>query len=68
MISIDGRTMILCTVTDLSESGVRLTMATTVGVPDVFLLHAPGFGSGVCEVAWRSEAALGGRLTCIAAW
>lgn len=68
VISLDEHTTIPCMVYDLSETGVRLTMLTTEGVPNTFLLHAPGFGSGVCEVAWRTEETIGARLTRLAAW
>lgn len=63
IITVDEHTTIPCIVYDLSETGVRLTMPTTHAVPATFLLDAPCFGSGVCEVAWRTEESIGARLT-----
>jgi hypothetical protein len=62
-IAVDEHTTIPCVVYDLSDAGVRLTMLTTQSVPDSFLLHADCFGSGICDVAWRTEESIGARLT-----
>lgn len=68
LVSLDGRTLVPCQIHDLSETGIRLIMETTAGVPKVFLLHARGYGSGICEVAWRTETMIGGHLTRVSAW
>ncbi|MDR0184968.1 hypothetical protein P8609_18640 [Lysobacter sp. UC] len=68
IISLDEHTTIPCVVYDLSDTGVRLTMMSTNGVPDSFLLQASCFGSGVCEVAWRTEESIGARLTRLDRW
>ena len=62
VIIIDEHTTIPCIVYDLSDTGVRLTMLETAGVPDTFLLDSPCLGTGLCEVAWRSDEAIGARL------
>ena len=68
VVAVDEHTTVPCVVYDLSDAGVRLTMITTAGVPDTFLLQAPCFGSGVCEVAWRTDESIGARLTRLGKW
>ncbi len=68
VVIVDEHTTVPCVVYDLSDTGVRLTMLTTAGVPDSFLLHASCFGSGVCEVAWRTDETIGARLTRLDQW
>ncbi|MGV7033850.1 PilZ domain-containing protein [Methylobacterium symbioticum] len=62
IITIDEHTTVDCLVFDLSESWVRLTMMSSANVPDTFLLDAQCFGSGICEVEWRTDEAIGARL------
>lgn len=49
-----------CTIRDLSQSGARLCLASTVGLPDRFsLLHEGDDASWECRVVWRAERQLG---------
>ena len=50
-----------CTVRDLSDDGARLTLTSTIGVPDGFQLDLLG-SKRPCRVAWRSAVQLGVAL------
>jgi hypothetical protein len=44
----------MCTVADISEGGVGLTVIDVKGVPDQFELEIKGeAGRRLCKVAWR---------------
>jgi hypothetical protein len=54
------RSVINCTVRNLSDGGACLEVATSVGVPDDFdLIIEPEGSSRSCHVAWRSEHRIG---------
>lgn len=67
VIAIDEHTTLPCVIYDLSEVGVRLLFIETEQVPNTFVLNAPCFGSGVCEVVWRTDEMIGARLQRLAA-
>jgi hypothetical protein len=49
-----------CTVTDLTPRGAGLSLGTTFGVPQVFLLAVDGEpGSRHCRVVWTNGKKLG---------
>lgn len=49
-----------CTVTDLTPRGAGLSLGTTFGVPQVFLLAVDGeTGSRHCRVVWANGKKLG---------
>jgi PilZ domain len=50
------RSVLDCTVRNLSSTGACLDVQSTVGVPDVFeLIIEPDGISRPCRIAWRSE-------------
>ncbi len=53
------RSLLDCQVRDLSDSGARLRIASTVGVPDSFDLAVSGAPTRHCRVAWRTLEELG---------
>ena len=60
----DGLRILDCTIRDLSDSGARLLIANTVGLPDAFLLYEKS--SGVlrpASIAWRQANAIGVEFT-----
>jgi len=60
----DGLRVLDCTIRDISESGARLLIANTVGLPDAFLLYEKS--SGVLHpatIAWRQANAIGVTFT-----
>ncbi|GLS53446.1 hypothetical protein GCM10007886_16290 [Methylobacterium gregans] len=67
VITVNEHTTLPCVVYVLSEVGVRLLFLDTAEVPDTFGLNAPCFGSGVCEVVWRSDEMIGARQQRFAA-
>ncbi|NNE23322.1 MAG: PilZ domain-containing protein [Rhizobiales bacterium] len=49
-----------CSIRDISETGCRISMESTAGIPKNFLLHiVNGDVRHECEVAWRSSTAMG---------
>lgn len=49
-----GAVPIMCTVADISEGGVGLTVVSVADVPDTFTLEIKGEGKRhTCRVAWR---------------
>ena len=48
-----------CVVRNYSETGARLAMQSTVGVPDAFELVRQGFPPRHCRVVWRHASELG---------
>lgn len=54
-----GRTELACIIRDVSDSGAKLEVARVALVPDVFLLHAPGYRPQTCRVAWRAIKEMG---------
>jgi hypothetical protein len=54
-----GKTVIYCTVRNLSAGGAMLNLPTVVGVPDRFVLEIDSATKYDCQVRWRSERHLG---------
>lgn len=56
----DGMRVIDCTIRDLSDTGARLLIANTVGVPETFHLFEKSSGMVYpASVAWRQSSAIG---------
>ena len=56
----DGMRVIDCTIRDLSDSGARLLIASTVGIPDTFHLFEKSSGMIYrATVVWRQPSAIG---------
>lgn len=54
-----GKSVIDCTIRDLSPAGARLLVASIVGIPDRFTLETGGEGHFACSVVWRKASGLG---------
>lgn len=54
-----GHSTFDCTVRNLSATGAKLIMETTIAVPERFTLRFEDGTEKVCEVAWRKTAELG---------
>ena len=51
---------IMCVIRDISDGGAGLTVATTDGIPDQFVLTVKGEEEGrACTVRWRQPNRLG---------
>lgn len=48
-----------CTVRNLSATGAKLIMETTIAVPERFILRFEDGSERACEVAWRKTGELG---------
>jgi hypothetical protein len=48
-----------CVVRDFSDGGARLTVETSVGVPDRFELVRDGLPTKKCQVVWRHATQIG---------
>jgi hypothetical protein len=47
---------IMCTVTDISEGGIGLTVVNTKAIPETFILEIKGdHRRRSCTVAWRKD-------------
>jgi hypothetical protein len=47
---------IMCTVTDISDGGIGLTVISTKAIPDTFILEIKGdHRRRSCTVAWRDD-------------
>ncbi len=56
----DNRSVIDCTVKNLSSSGAALTVESTIGIPDEFnLIISPENVAKACRVAWKTEHQIG---------
>ena len=52
-----------CSIADLSDTGCRITIVTTVGIPNCFTLHIiNGNLKRECEVVWRKHGEMGVRF------
>ena len=59
----DRHLTVSCTVRDISDTGARLRLDTSLGVPDTFELIIEIDGLEVnCEVVWRSKNEVGVRF------
>lgn len=59
----DGMRVIDCTIRDLSETGARLLIGSSIGVPDTFLLYEQAKGLlHPAAVVWRQSDAVGVRF------
>ena len=59
----DGMRLIDCTIRDMSESGARLLIANTIGLPDTFHLFEKSSRMVYpATVAWRQSNAVGVRF------
>jgi hypothetical protein len=60
ILSCDGKFLCECDLADISESGVRLTVAPSVDLPDEFILMLSKNGvRRHCRVVWRAERKIG---------
>ncbi len=60
----DGLRVFDCTIRDMSASGARLLIASTVGLPDSFQLYEKSCGLlHPAKVAWRQANSLGVQFT-----
>jgi len=56
----DGMRVIDCTIRDMSDTGARLLIANTVGVPETFHLFEKSSGMVYpTSVSWRQASAIG---------
>ena len=51
--------LIDCTIRDISETGARLTVENTAGIPEIFDLIVPGAPLQRCRVVWRKATQMG---------
>jgi PilZ domain len=59
-IMIDGKSVIDCTVRNLTDTGASLEVGTPVGIPDTFELSIPVDNlKRKCRVTWRQERKIG---------
>ena len=66
----DGSQARNCTLWDMSEAGVRITIDRPVDVPAEFWLMLPG-GATMrrrCKVIWRSDQQIGARYVTAPTW
>ena len=54
-----GKSNLPCIIRNVSDSGAKLEVAKVAGIPDIFLLHAPGHRPQTCRVVWRALKELG---------
>lgn len=57
-----GKHAVPCTVHNLSDTGAKLQVQTTEGLPSEFVFSMPERPPRECEVVWRNEAKLGIRF------
>lgn len=56
----DDRSVIDCTVKNLSQSGAALLVESTIGIPSEFnLLISPEHVLKACKVVWKTETQIG---------
>ncbi len=55
----DGFSTIDCMVRNLSETGAKLEIASILGIPPQFKLMMSDGRSFACQIAWRTENAIG---------
>jgi len=56
----DGRSVIDCTIKNLSPTGAALRIESTIGIPDDFkLVISPDNMTKACRVVWRKEDQIG---------
>lgn len=54
-----------CEIRDISDTGCRVTVASTVGIPDRFTLQIPNeHVKRTCSVAWRKSGMMGLKFEC----
>lgn len=58
----DGFSTFDCTVRNLSESGAKLTVVSSLGIPQRFVLAMADGRRFDCEIAWRTETEIGVRF------
>jgi hypothetical protein len=59
-IMIDGKSIIDCTVRNLTDTGASLEVGSPVGIPDTFQLSIPVDKlTRKCRVTWRQERRIG---------
>ena len=54
-----GKRAVPCTVHNLSETGARLKVQTTFGIPATFEFSMPGQPTRICKVAWLDDTTIG---------
>ena len=58
----DGFSTFDCTIRNMSDTGAKLLVASSVGIPDRFALAMQDGRNFACEVAWRTENEIGVRF------
>jgi hypothetical protein len=58
----DGFSTFDCTVRNLSASGAKLTVVSSLGIPQRFALAMADGRRFDCEIAWRTETEIGVRF------
>jgi len=48
-----------CVVRDISDTGARLSIESTIGVPEIFFLAINGAPPRKCQIVWRKPSQLG---------
>lgn len=56
---IDKKSVLNCTIRNLSEHGGRLDIDSVVGVPEEFVLDIAGEGARRARVVWKTYTSLG---------
>ena len=65
----DGKNQIACVIRDVSEGGVGLSVESTQGIPDQFILTVKGEDEGrPCTVRWRETNRLGASFDGTTHW
>jgi hypothetical protein len=58
----DRRSVFDCTVRNLSETGAKLAVTSTLGIPQRFALALTDGRNFDCEIAWHTETEIGVRF------
>ncbi|WP_338722584.1 PilZ domain-containing protein [Devosia sp. XK-2] len=58
----DRRSVYDCTVRNLSETGAKLAVTSTLGIPQRFALTLADGRNFDCEIAWHTETEIGVRF------
>jgi zona occludens toxin (predicted ATPase) len=58
----DGFSTFDCTIRNLSETGAKLLVTSSLGIPQRFELSMQDGRRFACEIAWRTETEIGVRF------
>jgi len=58
----DGRSTFDCTIRNLSDTGAKLIVTSTLGIPQRFELAMADGRKFQCEMAWHTEGEIGVRF------